>query len=413
MHFQKIISPSLSPNTEADDVWLARKTILMPWTWHHGNAVDQVEQWFCRYFSVSEAVSFNSARSALLGILKSFGIGTGDEVLVQAFTCVAVPNSVLWTGAKPVFVDIDATFNMDVRDAEKKMSPKTKAIIVQHTFGIPANMNQLVAFAKKHNVYLIEDCAHSLGATYQGKKIGSFGDAAFFSFGRDKVISSVWGGMAIISGKWKVESGKLKEYEKSLPMPSIFWIFQQLLHPIAFSFILASYNIWIGKIFLYGLQKVRFLSRPVYSEEKRCKKPADFPARFPNALAVLALNQLHKLDNYSETRKTAASYYMTRLRSVSGYTLPREVAGSIYLRFPVLVDDPIRMIALCKRNGVLLGDWYHHVIDPAGVSFDAVGYVRGSCPNAEIAALHIINLPTRVTKAEAAYVAALLSKTDI
>lgn len=413
MHFQKIISPSLSPNTEADDVWLAFKTMLLPWTHHHGNAVDQVEQWFCRYFSVSEAVSFNSARSALLGILKSFGIGAGDEVLVQAFTCVAVPNSVLWTGAKPVFVDIDTSLNMDVRDAEKKITPKTKAIIVQHTFGIPANMTRIVAFAKKHGLYLIEDCAHSLGASYEGKKLGSFGDAAFFSFGRDKVLSSVWGGVATISQKWKVKSQKLREFQEKLPLPSTFWIFQQLLHPVAFSLILASYNIWIGKILLYCLQKFRLLSFPVYPEEKQSRKPADFPARFPNAFAILALNQLRKLDRYNETRKSAASYYMTRLRSVSRYTLPAEVAGSIYLRFPVLMDDPIRMIALCKRNGVLLGNWYHRVIDPAGVSFDAVGYVRGSCPNAEIAASHIINLPTRVTKAEATYVTALLSKTDI
>ena len=99
---------------------------------------------------------------------------------------------------------------------------------------------------------------------------------------------------------------------------------------------------------------------------------------------------------------------MKQLRSFSGYTLPKEAVGSIYLRFPVLMDDPIRMIALCKRNGVLLGDWYHHVIDPAGVSFDAVGYVRGSCPNAEAAALRILNLPTRITHEEAACVVGLL-----
>ena len=410
-----MISCSLSPNTEADDVWLALKTMLMPWTHHHGNAVDQVEQWFCRYFSVSEAVSFNSARSALLGILKSFGIGTGDEVLVQAFTCVAVPNSVLWAGAKPVFVDIDATLNIDVRDAEKKITPKTKAIIVQHTFGIPANMNQLVVFAKKHGLYLIEDCSHSLGATYQGKKVGSFGDAAFFSFGRDKVVSSVWGGVAVMRAKSKEQRAKLKTYQNKLPYPSRAWIAQQLLHPIVFFLILASYN-WaplsrrftIGKVLLFLLQRLHLLSFPVYPEEKRGRKPIDFPARFPNALAVLALNQLHKLDRYNETRKTVASYYMKQLRSFSGYTLPKEAVGSIYLRFPVLMDDPIRMIALCKRNGVLLGDWYHHVIDPAGVSFDAVGYVRGSCPNAEAAALRILNLPTRITHEEAACVVGLL-----
>ena len=96
----------------------------------------------------------------------------------------------------------------------KKITPKTKAIIVQHTFGIPANMNQLVVFAKKHGLYLIEDCAHSLGATYQGKKVGSFGDAAFFSFGRDKVVSSVWGRGGSNESKEQRAKSKVKNISK-------------------------------------------------------------------------------------------------------------------------------------------------------------------------------------------------------
>lgn len=408
-----MISCSLSPNAEARDVWLAVKTALRPWTWQQGRSVTKVEQWFCRHFSVSEAVSFNSARSAQLGILKSLEIGKGDEVLVQAFTCVAVPNSVLWAGARPVFVDIDETLNMDVRDAEKKITSKTKALIVQHTFGIPAKMQDVVTFAKKYKLLLIEDCAHSLGASYKGKKIGTFGDAAFFSFGRDKVISSVWGGMAILSAEYRVQSAELRKYQKQLPMPSGFWIFQQLFHPIAFSFILVSYNIWIGKMLLFCLQKFQLLSFPVYPEEKRGRKPIDFPARFPNALASLALEQLHKLSRYNVSRGEIAAFYRASLHSVSTITSIPEIPGSLYLRFPIYVDDSLRVIARAKRGGVLLGNWYHNVIDPNGVSFDAVGYVRGSCPNAEKTALRIVNLPTRITKAEAAHVVEVLANTAL
>ncbi len=205
--FRKPITISLSPNTEADDVFLAVKTIIQPLLWKTGKATSDAEQWFRNYFSVEQAVSFNSGRSALLAILKAFGIGEGDEVLVQAFTCVAVPNSVLWAGAKPVFVDIDATLNMDPKDAEKKITKNTKALIVQHTFGVPAQMDKIIALAKKHHLILIEDCAHALGATYKGKKVGTFGDAAFFSFGRDKVVSSVFGGMAIINAKFDQQAG--------------------------------------------------------------------------------------------------------------------------------------------------------------------------------------------------------------
>ncbi len=231
------IAIGLSPNTSVDDYVTALKIIVQPWKWKKGSTTTQVEQWFQDYFQVETSVSFNAGRSALLAILKSFAIGSGDEVLLQAFTCVAVPNSVIWAGAQPIYVDIDHTLNIDVTNAEKKITPHTRALIVQHTFGVPANLEKIIPFCKKHKLILIEDCAHALGATYKGKTTGSFGDAAFFSFGRDKIVSSVFGGMAMISSKWKVESGKLKKYQESLAYPSYFWIFQQLLHPIVFALI--------------------------------------------------------------------------------------------------------------------------------------------------------------------------------
>src|SRR3989344_3390858 len=195
--FRKIISCALSPNTEIDDVFLALQTICTPWKWKYGKAIDKVEKKL-------GAITFNSGRSAFLALLEAFDIGEGDEVSVQAFTCVAVPNSVLWAGAKPVFADIDETYNIDPKDIEKKITKKTKAIVVQHAFVIPADMNAILALSKKHNVFVIEDFAHTMSIPMRG-------DAAFFSFGRDKVLSSVWGGAASISSKLKVQSEKLKE----------------------------------------------------------------------------------------------------------------------------------------------------------------------------------------------------------
>ncbi len=395
--FGKPITISLSPNTESDDVRLALRTLFFPHAWKEGNATYKVEQWFCRYFSVDSAVSFNSGRSALLAILKAFGIGEGDEVLVQAFTCVAVPNSVLWAGATPIYVDIDDSFNMDPKEVEKKITKQTKVMIVQHTFGIPAQVDQLVQLAKKHHLILIEDCAHALGATYKGKKVGTLGDAAFFSFGRDKVVSSVFGGMAIINGKWKMENGKLEQYQKSLSYPSYFWIFQQLFHPIAFSIILASYNILIGKILLLILQKLRLLSFPVYPEEKKGKQPSDFPAKFPHALAILLINQLKKLERYNENRKQVADFYRDQMSQKSDFKFTPEVGGAIYLRFPFLFSKSPQLIKKVRQQEIYLGNWYHNIIDPTGVDYQAIGYVFGSCPKAEKVASQILNLPTRIS----------------
>ncbi len=343
----------------------------------------------------------------MMALLMSFGIEKGNEVLVQAFTCVAVPNSVLWTGAKPVYVDIDRTFNMDPVDAAKKITPKTKAIIIQHTFGIPADLDALMKLAKAHHLIIIEDCAHSLGATYYGQKIGTFGDAAFFSFGRDKVISSVFGGMAIISGKRKAESGKLKQFQQKLKYPSYFWIFQQLLHPIAFSIIQPLYNFGVGKLFLFVLQRLHLLSFPVYREEKYGMKPRMFPTKYPNALASLLTHQLTKLESLNDHRRKIASYYEKEL---GAFSIDDRTKGAIYLRFPLEVDDPHELTKRVKLRGILLGNWYHNVIDPGGVSFKDVGYTVGSCPHAEYCAKRIVNLPTNIPLDYARRVAVCLKR---
>lgn len=373
----QVISSSLSPNTEREDVLKALRVFFNPASWQQGSAVDEVEKWF-------NGVSFDSGRSALFALLQAFDIGVGDDVLMQAFTCVAVPNSIRLAGAVPVYVDIDDTFNIDPKDLEKKITKQSKAIIVQHTFGVPAEMDAILLIAKKHKLIVIEDCAHSLGAKYKGRKIGTLGDAAFFSFGRDKVVSSVWGGVAIINSKCKMQNAKLRSYQQNLPMPSRAWIAQQLFHPIAFSVILPTYNRVIGKIILEAMKRMKLLSVP--------NPPSFYPRRYPNALAQLLLKQLTKLERYNETRRDIASYYQKELQKK---TMDNE---AIYLRYPVLINDPVRVMRQAKRQGILLGNWYHHVIDPKGVDLKAAGYVRGSCPHAETAAEHIVNLPTLITK---------------
>ena len=163
----KLVFTSLSPNVEAEDRQYAWRLLLQPWNWRSGGSIGECEEWFKKYFDVPHAWGVNSGRSGLFLILQALGIERGDEVLLQAFTCNAVPNPILWVGATPIYVDIDEeTLNMDPADLEKKITPRAKAIIVQHTFGYPADMNRILEIAKKHNLIIIEDCAHALGARY-------------------------------------------------------------------------------------------------------------------------------------------------------------------------------------------------------------------------------------------------------
>lgn len=389
----KPIAISVSPNVQNDDFLISLKTLLNPRSWKHGIEVEKVEGWFKRYFKSEDAVSFNSGRSALMAILYAFGIGFGDEVIIQSFTCVAVPDPIIWSKAKPIYVDVDKSLNIDPSSLEKAISKKTKAIIVQHTFGIGAKIDIIKNIAQKYNLILIEDCAHALGGEYNNLKLGTFGDASFFSFGRDKIISSVFGGMAIINGKWKSENGKLREYQEQLNYSGYFWIFQQLLHPIFFTIILPFFNFKIAKLLIYLFQKLRLLSLPVSYIEKQAGKPSNFPARYPNALATLLLHQLGKLDIYNNRRKKIAMFYARNL-DLSRIELPEGNVGSVYLRYNILVEDASKIYRKAKMEGILLGNWYREIVDPKGVNYSKIGYQKGSCPKAEEYSIKSLNLPT-------------------
>lgn len=383
------IAISLAPNLEGIDVLLALKLLFSPFSWFNGGHVKAFEQWFREYFEVFYAVSFASARGALIGVLKSAGIQQGDEVILQAFTCVAVPNAAIAVGGKPVYVDIDSAFTLDVEDFERKITKKTKAIIVQHTFGIAADMKKIRFIAKKHNLFVIEDCAHVIGGMYEGKKLGTLGDAAIFSFGRDKAFSSVFGGVAITN---KEELGKkIRQFQKTQDYPSIFWIFQQLFHPVAFFLILPLYNFFsIGKILLLVLQKVRLLSFPVLPLEKQGKTDEQCLKKMPNPLAKLAFFQLKKIEVFNKKRKELAKIYAEILGG-------RYIDGTVYLRYPFLVEKRDSLFEALKKKGVYIGKWYSEVVDPKGTNFANIFYQKGSCLNAERLAKKVINLPTYPT----------------
>ncbi|MBI1919255.1 aminotransferase class I/II-fold pyridoxal phosphate-dependent enzyme [Candidatus Microgenomates bacterium] len=382
-----MIAISLSPNTQKKDYMTALAQLFSPWSYIHGQYVKKVEQWFQKYFNARFAISFDSGRSAQYAILSALGIGKGDEVLVQAFTCVAVPNSVLWTGAKPIYVDIEKnSYNMSPEDLVKKINKNSKAIIIQHTFGQAAKIKEICQIAKKHKLVLIEDCAHGMGASVNSQKLGTFGEVAFFSFGRDKVVSSVFGGMVVTRDKRIGE--RVKEFQKNLAYPSVFWIVQQLLHPIFFSIILPTYNFFnLGKVILKVSQALHLLGKPVAEMEKKGQRPKFYPRKLPNSLARLALVQLGRLESFNKKRKVIAAVYAKELSI-------KIKDQDIHVRFPLLVNRRDELLKSAKSRGILLGDWYSHVVDPKGVDLTKIGYAFGSCPMAEQSATKIINLPT-------------------
>ena len=404
------IFTSLSPNVEKDDILLALKLIFRPWRWkirtnqpdQYKSAVKELEEEFKKYLGLNYAFSFNSGRSALMAILDALEIAKGDEVLLQAFTCNSAVNPILEKGAKPIFVDIDDTLNIDPQDLRKKITPRSKAVMIQHNFGWPAQIEEILSIVQRNQLFLIEDCAHALGAKYREKFCGTFGAASFFSFGRDKIISSVFGGMAVAHNEKIAE--RIKEFQEKADYPSSFWIFQQLLHPILTNYlVIPAYGLDknLGRVLLGIFHKLSILSKAVYKKEKRGKLSEHFPKRLPNAFAILALNQFKKLERFNAHRRKIANFYQETLKNTN-FTLPlakkREDIKPAFMRYPILINfDTDKILKEARKRKIFLDDgWRKSPVVPPDTNLEKMRYKMGSCPEAEKVAQAILNLPTHI-----------------
>ncbi len=168
------------------------------WISGEGPFIDKFEKGFSQYIGRSYGVAVSNGSAALDIAVLAAGIGKGDEVIMPTFTIISPALSVVRAGAIPVLVDSDpVTWNMDVSQVERKITPKTKAIIVVHIYGLPVKVDEVLALAKKYNLKVIEDAAEMHGQTFQGKKCGTFGDISIFSFYANKVINTGEGGMIL------------------------------------------------------------------------------------------------------------------------------------------------------------------------------------------------------------------------
>ena len=168
------------------------------WISSKGKYIDLFEKEFKKRLGVKHAITVSNGTVALHIALIALGIGTGDEVLVPSLTYIASVNAISYVGAKPVFVDsLKTTWQIDPNDLIKKITPRTKGIMVVHLYGHPCDMTVIMQIASKHNLYVIEDCAEAFGSMYKENSVGSIGDIATFSFFGNKTITTGEGGMVV------------------------------------------------------------------------------------------------------------------------------------------------------------------------------------------------------------------------
>lgn len=182
-----------------DSTWISSK----------GKYVDLFEQEFSKYIDVNHSITVSNGTVALHLALEALGIKSEDEVIVPTFTYIASVNAIIYTGAKPVFVDsCEDTWQIDPVDIRKKITKKTKAIMAVHLYGHPCDMDEIIKIAKEYDLYVIEDCAEAFGSKYKGKFVGTFGDISTFSFFGNKTITTGEGGMVVTNDETLCERAK-------------------------------------------------------------------------------------------------------------------------------------------------------------------------------------------------------------
>lgn len=392
----------------ADGRFCARALGLLfqPWRWKHGLAIPELRNDLHEKFR-ADAFLFSSGREGLLALLQAMNIGHGDppspsglrgasEVIVQAYTCVVVPNAIIAAGATPVFVDIvKETLSLDTEEVRKAITPKTKAIICQHTFGIPAPLEELRAICDEHRIPLIEDCAHIIADDDGPSGVGMTGDFALLSFGRDKAISGVTGGV-IICRRTDV-SNRLKRLEDGARDLPLIMIKRFLLYPLIYATARPFYGLFIGKAFLKLCSWVRILPLIVTREEKSGHQSPTLH-RLPNACAALALDQLKRLRAINDHRRALTRFYLEHCAE-HGWPVLHGIASDLPLqKFPMFIPgaEKIRQ-ALKKKNIHLRDGWTGCIICPSAVDPAACGYKDGDDPKAEEVCDQIFSLPTHPT----------------
>ena len=333
---------------------LAVLDILSSGRYVGGEAVATFEQEFANYVGVSQCVSCNSGTDALFLALKALNIGAGDEVITTAFSFFATAEVISRVGAKPIFIDIDFnTFNLNVAQIEQAITPRTRAIMPVHIFGQPVDMTKLMAIAKAHNLYVIEDCAQAAGATWGEDKIGSIGHVGCFSFFPTKNLGACGDGGAITTND-----------------PAI-------------------------------AKQMRILKEHGSPERYR----HDFigiNSRIDAIQAVILTVKLPYLDYWNEQRRRAAQYYQELLHSIPQLKLPQALVGgsSVWNQYTVCITDKksptIETRELIKNKlqdkGIISMIYYPIPLHLQPVYQD-LGYQKGQLPLVEQAAQEVLSLP--------------------
>ena len=349
---EKRFIPVAAPMLVGNEKAYVMDCLESSWISSNGKYIKQFEDAFAEFCEARHAISCCNGTVALHVALKALGVESGDEVIVPTLTFISTANAVTYCGGRPVFIDSEPeTWNLDPTLIESKITPRTKGIIVVHLYGQPADMDAIMSIARRRGLFVIEDAAEAHGAEYKGRRVGSIGDIATFSFYGNKIITSGEGGMVTTN-------------DENLA------------------------------------QKVRLLKGQGMDPERRYWFPIiGYNYRMTNIAAAIGLAQLEKIDWHLQRRREVASWYAEELQQAAGVVMQAVEAWSrhAYWMFTILLrDDALverdEVMAQLKERGIETRPVFYplHILPPYRTGALSIG----GFPVAESIARRGFNVPT-------------------
>ena len=346
--------PVAEPSIGQQELRNITEAVESGWISSIGKFIPEFEEKFAAYCETKYGIATSSGTTALHLALIALGIEPGDEIIIPTLTFVATANAVIYTGARPVFVDSHPDYwCINPENIEEAITPRTKAIIPVHLYGHPCDMDAILDIARRHNIYVIEDAAEAHGAEYKGKRAGSFGDISCFSFYGNKIITTGEGGMCVTSNKQLADKMKTLR-DHGMNPDKRYW------HDI------------IG-----------------------------FNYRMTNMQAAIGVAQLERIDEFVEKKRELAGWYSEGLKDLAEnklVTLHPEMpwAKCVYWMYCILLEDKSsvsrdELMKRLKNEGIDTRTLFYpmHVLPPYRYG--------GKFPIAEELSQKGVNLPSGVT----------------
>lgn len=359
--FLPFARPCLSEETYSDVEAVLRSGWLTT-----GPRTQQFEKDLSAYFGGRAVRCVASATAGLQLALMAIGLKPGDEVITTPLTFVATLNTIVQAGGRPVMIDIDPdTRNMDVRHLEKAVTKKTRAIVPVHFAGLPVDLDDIYAAAKKHNLRVIEDCAHAIGAGYKGKKIGTFGDIQVMSFHPNKNMTTGEGGAIVTDDKQ---------------------VLQQIEH-----------------LRFHGIDREAFNRFSKTGSQHYDVVAPGFKYNMMDIQAAIGIRQLPMLDGFIEKRTQFVKEYRKQLAGLNSVSLPKDAAyphRHAWHLMTVLVPERDAFIDKMKEKNIGIG--MHYVAAHLFTYYrETFGFKSGDFPHAEKVGSQICSLPLFPSMTEA------------